>query len=74
MSKTPRSKTAPHDEAWWQHELAQASLSGRRWLGKHYPTIRHVHDDLVSETLVQVTEHLLDRPVRLPPSCTSSSI
>lgn len=44
------------------------STTGRRWLGKRYPTIRHLHDDLISEALVQITEHLLSQPTEFPPS------
>lgn len=66
MSKPTFPTIAAHNNTWWQHELAQVNVSGLRWLSKHYPTLRHIHEDLISESAVQIAEHLLSRQVRLP--------
>lgn len=68
MSKPTTADTSAQDKAWWRHALAEANLGGQRWLRKHYPAIRHLHDDLIGETSVQVTEYLLHRSPKLPPS------
>ena len=68
MSKPTLPVFAAHNNTWWQCELSQVNVSGLRWLSKHYPTLRHIHEDLISESVLQIAEHLLSRPGRLPPT------
>ena len=57
--------TAP-EAAWWRGELVRFSARARHWLSKNFPTLRRLHEDLVSETLLQLTTHLGARPEGLP--------
>lgn len=58
----------PLDDAWWRRELVRVGPEARRWLGNKYQSIRHLHDDLVGETIVQLTAYLNDKPATVPPS------
>lgn len=42
------------------------SAISRQWLGWRYPSIRHLHQDLIAEMTAQLTEYLLTRPDSLP--------
>jgi DNA-directed RNA polymerase specialized sigma24 family protein len=55
------------DGAWWRRELVQFDAEAKRWLRRKYPSIHHVHEDIVGETLLQLTSHLSTRPEILPP-------
>lgn len=56
------------DAAWWRRELVHFSVSARSWLWRNFPTIQQLHEDLVSETLMQLVTHLSQRPDGLPPA------
>jgi DNA-directed RNA polymerase specialized sigma24 family protein len=58
------SETGP----WWRRELVQIGPEARRRLKRKYPTIQHLHEDIVSETMVQLIAHLSGVPDTLPPS------
>jgi DNA-directed RNA polymerase specialized sigma24 family protein len=55
------------DEAWWRRALVQFNVQARQWLRRKYPTIQHLHEDLVGETLLQLTGYLSTAPGSLPP-------
>lgn len=59
---------ASADDAWWRRELVRFSTTARQWLGRKFPTIRRLHEDLVSETVVQLAAHLSRPPEGLPPT------
>lgn len=44
------------------------SVVSRQWLGWRYPSIRHLHQDLIAEATAQLAEYLITRPAGLPPS------
>jgi hypothetical protein len=52
--------------AWWHAALADFSVSAHDRLRKAYPSIRAVHDDLVGDAVLNLTQHLKRRPVELP--------
>lgn len=68
MSPADKSTTPDRTAAWWQRELPRTSALARQWLGRRYPSIRHLHEDLIAETVAQLTEYLLSRPAGLPVS------
>ena len=65
MSESGRDQTAG---VWWTRALVDFAPRAKRYLRTRFPAIRHQHDDLVGETLVDLTESLQRRTGGLPGS------
>lgn len=55
-------------EVWWPRALVDFVPRAKRYLRVRFPAIRHQHDDLVGETVVDLTESLQRRTGGLPGS------
>lgn len=60
----PASVTTP----WWQGAVVGFADIGRRWLKARYPSLRHQHDDLLGEAVLQLTRVLTDPGEHWPAS------
>jgi hypothetical protein len=68
MSDQIGTLTGFRDDAWWRRELVRVGPEAKRWLGNRYPSMRHLHDDLVGEMVVQLTAYLNEKPETVPSS------
>jgi hypothetical protein len=62
------SDSPPGAPAWWQGAVVGFADIGRRWLKARYPSLRHQHDDLLGESVLQLTRALKDPREQWPVS------
>jgi hypothetical protein len=48
----------PKADPWWGRALGNFMPQARRYLAARFPAIRHLHDDLVGEVVIDITEIL----------------
>jgi DNA-directed RNA polymerase specialized sigma24 family protein len=58
---------------WWERQLPAVAHIARAYLSRHYPAIRHAHEDLVGDALLSLAERLKRDPVGLPQSWMEST-
>lgn len=65
---TDQLKAFPESQeaAWWRRAIVQFNADAGRWLNRNYPSLQHLHQDLVGETLLQLTAYLSTAPKSLP--------
>lgn len=52
---------------WWQRAVLAFASDARRWLRLKFPALQHQHDDLVAETVAQLTRQLMVPAADAPP-------
>lgn len=55
-------------DVWWHGALAEFAVAARERLRAAYPSIRHAHEDLAGDAVLNVAQHLNRSPAGLPPS------
>jgi DNA-directed RNA polymerase specialized sigma24 family protein len=56
----------PNAQGWWTGQLEEIAREARRYLATRFPSLRAIHEDLVAESLLNLSERLIERSSQYP--------